>query len=114
MKNWFKSFLFSLLCMIFLISQGVAQVPAAASPKQHDKKSLTIFTKEAPTVKIEKRDLINDVFNGIGEVSFGIIKGASDIVGGACDACINGFDALTWKCFRHFNKDTEATSQGNA
>lgn len=110
MKSWFSAISYFLFfCFLGLAgNHAFAQIQPQSQPtsaqtsatsqavvQKDDKRTLTVLTKETKTIEIKKKDLVNDLFTPIGDVTYGIVKSGSDFVGYFCSACLNAFDTGT-------------------
>ncbi len=107
MKNWYKFWSVLLIALFIAVQAGsmpaMAQQSQSPSGKtdqdstvvtQDDKRSMTVMTKGNEDVEITKKDFLNDAFTPVGDVSFGIIKTSSDIIGGACQGFVDGVEGI--------------------
>lgn len=73
-------------------TQALTPTPVPSPVQKDDKRSLTVMTTDTPGVDIGKKDLLTEIFAPVGDVMFGFIKTSSDVVGGACQGCVDAFE----------------------
>ncbi|GEM_PF-2740034 len=113
MKNWFKIQALFLVAVLTVAHSAFAQTgpppiqwqdqddeqqqaaQAPAKPPKDTKNTMTVLTQETKEVKVkEDQDFLTIMFTPVGDVTWGIVKTSSDILGGGLQTCVDCVDGV--------------------